>query len=77
MPLYDTGDRARTEAGENARAEDGEGRRVIVAASDEAIQDYGWGRIWDAAERKYDNGEYSEEAGRPRTVRITTTDCDT
>ena len=74
MPLRDTGNRAQTPIGENALANDGDGNRVVVAATTEAIRDYGWGAILTVASAKYDSGDVEDGASVP-TVRVSTTDC--
>ncbi|MGH6651081.1 MAG: hypothetical protein ACREB7_08120 [Sphingopyxis sp.] len=74
MPLTDTGVRVPTDTGVNARAKDEEDRAVVVAASQEAIDDYGWGTIFAAASRKYDNRDL-ESDGEPPRVRVHTSDC--
>jgi len=54
--------------GEFADAESEEGTEILVSASYEAIEDYGWETIWDAASDKHDRyGGYS--------VHVTTDDC--
>ena len=57
-----------THVGEFADAEDKDGTQVLVSASYEAIEDYGWDFIWDAASDKHDRyGGFS--------VHVTTDDC--
>lgn len=59
-----------THVGEFAEAEDRDGTHVLVSASYEAIDDYGWDIIWDTASHKYDRyGGLS--------VHVTTDDCRT
>jgi hypothetical protein len=60
-------------SGVNALGVDEKGVAVVVSASTEAIQDYGWPAIWEAASRKYDAGEASQNDGRS-VVRVTTSD---
>lgn len=74
MPLTLTDEKVRTEAGENAFAEDTDGTRVVVVATDEAIQDYGWLIVANLASEKYDRKDFVS-AGPPPIVRVTTTDC--
>lgn len=74
MPLTDTGMRVPTDTGVNARAKDEDDRTVVVAASQAAIDDYGWGTIFAAASRKYDNRDL-ESDGEPPRVRVYTADC--
>ncbi len=69
MPLTDTGDRV----GTNARAKDGLGATVVVSTTDEAVQDYGWGSIFDVASNKYDAG-HIEPGSNPPMVRVVTSD---
>ncbi len=54
--------------GEFAEAESNEGGEVIVSASYEAIEEYGWSTIWNTASDKHDRyGGLS--------VHVTTDDC--
>lgn len=71
MPLRFTGNKATDSETfqQLLEAMDG-GKRVVVLASDEAIQDYGLGAVQDKAEEKYDAGQV-EPNGR---VKVFTTD---
>jgi hypothetical protein len=73
MPLHETGPQMSDLTGTHARAEDPEGNAVMVSASTEVIQDYGWSAVWNMAENKYDNGEYDSTRKIPK-VRVTTSD---
>ncbi len=73
MALTDTGDRIDTLTGMNARAKDGIGGTVIIAASSEAIQDHGWGSIFDAASRKHAAGQ-AVSGSNPSLINITSED---
>lgn len=75
MSLTETGPRVSTTTGVNTLAQDGAGNKVVVAASDEAIQDHGWAAIFAAASRKYDMGEIEPESNPPR-VTVRTVDCE-
>jgi len=75
MALNDTGyDKVATLTGMNAKTTDDAGNTVIVSASHEAIQDYGWPRVFEAASRKYD-AEDVEPNSSPPLVRVTAGDC--
>lgn len=74
MALIPTGDEVETETGLNRLGHDIEGNRVVVSASFEVVNDYGWRTPWQAAESKYARGEY-EDNGTTRVVRVTTADC--
>lgn len=76
MPLVDTGQRALNPntMGENAKTIDQDGGIVVVEATSEAIQDYGWPTIIEAASEKYDKG-IEDSKGPPPVVRVTTSDC--
>ncbi len=76
MPLFDTGDRVPNAAtmGKNARTLDENNKTVIVEATAEAIQDYGWETIISVASEKYDNRDLASEGSPPR-VCVTTGDC--
>ena len=56
MPLYQDGSPATAPdlSGEIAPAKDQSGKQVVVSASSEAVQDFGWSLIWTAASAKYD-----------------------
>lgn len=72
--LHDTGvSHVTTLEGENARTKDDHGNIVIVSASHEAVQDYGWDAILDVASNKYDAGEIVPNRNPP-LVRVTTAD---
>lgn len=74
MSLSPTGRKTETLTGINAQATDDDGAMVIVAATAEAIQDYGWGTIWSAASDKYDEG-HVDRTGSVPIVSVTTSDC--
>ncbi len=76
MALTPTGQTARTLGGVNALAQDSEGVRVIVSASDESIEDYGWPTIWQAAATKYLRGEFEQNEGATKVL-IRVIDCQT
>lgn len=73
MALIWNGREVGTETGTNRQAEDMEGNRVVVSATREVEDDFGWPKAWRSAERKYAEGRY-EEIGDTRLVRITTND---
>jgi hypothetical protein len=73
MALIDSGDRVQTLTGTNARAQDGSGGSVIVSASHEAIQDYGWQAIFDVASKKHATGQI-EPGSNPPLVSVKTGD---
>jgi len=74
MALTEIGPRIPTTTGVNTLAHDAAGNKVVVAASDEAIQDHGWAAILDAASRKYAAGEIEPDSNPPR-VSVRTVDC--
>ncbi|MBL0928914.1 MAG: hypothetical protein IBJ15_02135 [Alphaproteobacteria bacterium] len=74
MALTEIGPRVSTTTGVNTLAHDAAGGKVVVAASDEAIQDHGWAAILDAASRKYAAGEIEPDSNPPR-VSVRTVDC--
>jgi hypothetical protein len=74
MALTDTGERVDTLSATNAKAHDHDGNIVVVSASHEVIQDFGWSAIFDAATLKFDAGQ-AEPNNTPPLVRITTADC--
>jgi hypothetical protein len=75
VTLTPTGQTVRTSEGINCLAHDSDGARVIVSASDHAIQDYGWPTIWQAAATKYNRGEF-EQNDSARIVPIRVSDCE-
>lgn len=75
MALIWTGDEVGTLSGANRLGHDMQKNRVVVSGSHEAIEDYGWRTIWQAAETKYARGEY-EQKEDTRSVRVTTADCE-
>ena len=75
MSLTYTGKRAaNTAGGGNAQASDPGGQPVTVHASDEALQDYGWGVIESVGSGKYDAGDWTQ-VGPVRAVEVSTDDC--
>ena len=70
MPLQQDSEPTTTPSldGEIVGAKDSSGKAVTVSASHEAITDYGWPTIWQAASAKHD-----AEGGD--LVRVTTEDC--
>lgn len=74
MPLTATGQEAKTETGVNARATNSTGEVVIVSATCESIQDYGWGTIWAVASDKYDSDNVDRDGPVPK-VAVSTADC--
>ncbi|WP_395393079.1 hypothetical protein WBP07_17985 [Novosphingobium sp. BL-8A] len=74
MALEPTGDEINTLVGANRLGTDAAGNRVVVAATSESIDDFGWRTIWQAAESKYDLGDF-EDNGTTRVVNVTTADC--
>ena len=73
VSLTDTGARVETLSGVNAEAHNGLGATVVISATHEAIQDYGWGAIFKVASAKYDAGK-TEPNSNPPLVRVTTGD---
>ena len=71
--LYDTGMRVPTLEGVNARAQDNKGY-VTIAASTEAIQDYGWAAIFVVAEAKLTAGNF-QHLNDVRKVVVHSADC--
>lgn len=55
--------------GVSAKAVDDAGATVIVQASHEAVQDYGWDVIFEAASKKYDDGVVTS-VGPPPIVKV-------
>lgn len=74
MALIPTGDSVRTPTGENRLGHDLDGNRIVVSASEEATEDQGWPTIWQAAETKYDAGEFDDN-GTTRVIKVTTAEC--
>jgi hypothetical protein len=74
MALIPDGGEVETETGVTRSGKDMEGKRVVVSASHEAVEDYGWRTIWGAGETKYLRGLY-EVNGESRVVRVKTADC--
>ncbi|OHD03823.1 MAG: hypothetical protein A2095_05500 [Sphingomonadales bacterium GWF1_63_6] len=74
MALIPDGREVGTETGVNRSGKDLDGNPVVVSASHEAIQDYGWPTAWGAGETKYQRGTY-EQIGDTRLIRVTTADC--
>ena len=75
MPLTDTGERTTDEDfNPRALARGSAGERVVVAASSEAVEDYGWGAVFSAAGRKYDAGDFQIIQG-VKQVRVVSSDC--
>jgi len=72
MALIEIGPRIEDLSGVSTRAKDSQGRVVIVWASHEVIQDYGWDEILRIAGEKYKRGDF--EPGSPPRVRVTTSD---
>jgi hypothetical protein len=73
MPLQDIGPSVITLTGINTRAVDQNGSDVTISASQEAIDDFGWGVIMPMASRKYDDGQF--DTSNPPLVRVTAADC--
>lgn len=73
MPLEDTGPNVVTLTGINTRAVDQDGNVVVISASQESIDDFGWGVIIPMASRKYDDGLF--DTGSTPLVRVTSSDC--
>jgi hypothetical protein len=71
MPLIFTGQQAKTMTGVSLQATNSEGESVVVQASDEAIQDFGMGRVQDVASNKYDKGQTEGDG----SIFIRTVDC--
>jgi hypothetical protein len=70
MPLSFTGDQMETIAGVSIRATDHTGKRVVVIASQEAVQDHEIADVQNAASEKYDRGEVEADG----TVRVRNAD---
>ena len=75
MSLIDTGRKIPANGRVNALAKDGSDKDVIVSATEEAIEDYGWGVIWAAASGKYDSGDVHRDGPKPK-VMVSTLDCE-
>tara|TARA_R110002110_G_scaffold414164_2_gene643537 strand:- start:783 stop:1016 length:234 start_codon:yes stop_codon:yes gene_type:complete len=73
MPLYETGLKTPALSGVNAQAKDNNDNLVVVSASSEVIQDYGWPRIWEMASKKYDAGDVDRNGKVPK-VGVKTSD---
>lgn len=74
MPLNNAGQEPLDNlTGQNVLATGTGDERVTVSASHEAIRDCGWAAIWDAASRKYDQGEVDRKGSQP-LVRVTSAD---
>ncbi len=73
MPLEVAGPSTVTLTGINTPAVDRNGTAVIISASQEAIDDFGWGVILPMASRKYDDGML--DANSTPMVRVTVADC--
>ena len=56
MALISTGQDVGTETGGNRLGHDKDKNRVVVSDTHEAIDDYGWRTIWQAAGTKYGHG---------------------
>lgn len=75
MALRDTGQTMTdTDFTQRARALDQSNHTVIVIASAEAIEDYGWTVAMSAASKKYDAGDFQIVDG-VRQVRVLSGDC--
>ena len=61
MPLTFPGQTTETESRVSIRATDPEGKQVAVAASHEAIQDYGLSRVEEVASDKFDNRKFETD----------------
>jgi hypothetical protein len=73
MPLYPTGDEARTLSGINYGATDQDNAPATVAITHEALQDFGFDAAWPVASDKYDRKRFERKNDRP-IVKVTTTD---
>jgi len=69
VPLNFSGQQIKTETGTNFEAFDHQ-KRVVVKASDEALQDYGENSVRLKASDKYDEGRVETDG----SVRVTTSD---
>jgi hypothetical protein len=74
MALTWDGNEIDTLTGANRRGKDASGKIVVVSGTHEAVDDFGWRTIWQAAETKYANGIF-EQNGEIYLVNVTTTDC--
>lgn len=74
MALIPDGREVATETGANRSGSDLDGQSVVVSSSHEAIEDFGWRTVWQAAETKYSRNLF-EEIGDTRVIRVTTADC--
>lgn len=75
MALIPTGEEVSTLEGANRLGHDMDGNKVVVSGSSEAMNDFGWRTIWQAAETKYGRQEY-EQISDTRVIRVTTGDCE-
>lgn len=62
MPLRFPGQTTETESRVSIRATDFAGKQVVVAASHEAIQDYGMSRVQEVASDKFDSGKFETDS---------------
>ena len=75
MSLTDTGERMTdSDFNQRALAKGSKGERVIVVASSEAVEDFGWDTVFSAARRKYDAGDVQTVSGVSQ-VRVVSGDC--
>lgn len=74
MPITDTSLRQEMLDHVNAGAEDEHGAYLTVAATNGAIQEYGWTVIFEVASTKYDRSEI-EIVGGARLIRVGSSDC--
>ncbi|GAB0114619.1 hypothetical protein AcidC75_21430 [Acidisoma sp. C75] len=56
MPLTPPSRTTPTSEGQNGLTYDHEGKKVIIVATHEAVQDHGWPKITQVASDKYDRG---------------------
>lgn len=68
MLLLDTGERHPTDSGQTATARDMDGKPVLIVTSKEAIENFGWEKIFKEASHKYTHGDI--EAGHPPRVTV-------
>ncbi len=74
MALTPDGREAIATNGINRFSKDADNYPVVVSSSDEAITDFGWGKVWQVAEAKYARAEY-KQLDNNRLVRVQTDDC--
>ena len=74
MSLTPTGREAVTTNGINRFSKDADNYPVVVSSSSEAVQDFGWTKVWQVAELKYARQKY-EQLENNRLVRVQTDDC--